>query len=68
MWLDYDHHMVILIISMDHHHVWLLFGWLWLEAGADLLWDKNIVGWLVVGADLVWEKNTASWLANKTAE
>jgi len=26
MWLDYDHHMVILIISMDHHHVWLLFG------------------------------------------
>ena len=26
-------------------------------AGADLLWEKSIVGWLVAGVDLVWEKS-----------
>jgi hypothetical protein len=36
-----------------------LFGW-WLMAGADLLWEKSIVGWLLV-AGLFWEKSTAVW-------
>ena len=51
-----------------------LFGWLWLVlrekvllvswlvVGANLVWEKNIVGWKFFtgwlgGADLVWEKN-----------
>ena len=37
-------------------------------AGADLLWENNIVDWLVAGADLVWENSTASWLADKPSD
>jgi hypothetical protein len=34
-------------------------------AGADLLWEKSIVGWLA-DAGLLWEKNIADWwLENK---
>jgi len=44
---------------------YILFGWLWLAVGADLLWDKSTAGWLVASADLVSEKNTIDWLANK---
>jgi len=43
---------------------YILFGWLWLVVGADLLWEKSTAGWLVASADLVWEKNTIDWLAN----
>jgi len=46
-----------------------VFAWLWLVAGADLLWENNIADWLVVaGANLVWENNTAGWLADKPNE
>jgi len=31
----------------------LLFGWLWLVAGADLLLKKSAAGWLVAYTDLV---------------
>ena len=37
-----------------------LFGWLWLVAGADLLWEKNTTDWLVASTDLMWEKSTAA--------
>ena len=37
-----------------------LFCWLWLVAGADLLWEKNTADWLVTGANLVGEKSTAA--------
>jgi hypothetical protein len=39
------------------------FGWP--VAGADLLWEKNILAdrWLMAGAKLMWEKNTAGWLS-----
>ena len=44
---------------------YIMFGWLWLVIGADLLWEKSTAGWLVASADLMWEKNTIDWLANK---
>jgi len=31
-----------------------MFGWLWLVAAADLLWEKITAGWLVAGAYAVW--------------
>ena len=45
-----------------------MFAWLWLVAGADLLWENNTADWLVAGADLVWENSTAGWLADKPNE
>jgi hypothetical protein len=32
----------------------------WLVAGADLLWEKSTGGWLLV-AGLFWEKSSADW-------
>ena len=45
-----------------------VFAWLWLVAGADLLWENSTADWLVAGADLVWENSIAGWLANKPSE
>jgi len=55
---------VAYIKAWPSNHQVTLFGWLWLVAGSDLLWEKNIADWLmlVAGADLVWEKNIIDWL------
>ena len=44
-----------------------MFAWLWLVAGADLLWENSNAE-LVADADLVWENSTAGWLADKPSE
>ena len=54
----------------DTHPAWLavhptvililMFDWMWLVTGVDLLWEKSISGWLVAGADLIWEKNNVA--------
>ena len=45
-----------------------VFAWLWLMAGADLLWENSNADWLVAGADLVWENSSVGWLAEKPSE
>jgi len=45
-----------------------LFGWMWLIAGANLLWEKIIADRLVADVDLVWEKSTAGWQARWTEQ
>ena len=45
-----------------------LFGWMWLIAGANLLWEKIIADRLVADVDLVWEKSTVGWQARWTEQ
>ena len=44
------------------------FGRLELEAGAEVVWEKNTVIWLEVSAGAMWERNTVGLEAGAPAE